>query len=154
MARAAKVAEPQSVTASVIQNLWNDAFKEIGSKMPPAGNNTDAYLWELTVAQFLERLAKTRVAVAKEVCISNGIMPDHSKHPREPGISEQIATGKLCALTLTTKQPAEKFDYKKFVQRAKLLCPDKVKELEKLENECRSTNAVPHTFTSQLIAKD
>ena len=154
MAKAAKLAEPQSVVASVIQNQWNDDFKAIGAKMPPAGNNIDTYLWELTVAQFLERLAKTRVEVAKELCIVNGIMPDHKKNPREPGISEQIATGKLCALTLTTKQPAEKFDYKKFIQRVKLMFPEKTKELDKLENECRSTNAVPHTFTSQLIAKD
>ena len=82
-----------------------------GTKLEGSSSNTDPLLHELFVASEIRSHGEKRYKLAKEAVISTGWFDPEDV---EIGSTEQVADGDVYALSLQVKEPATRFDVKKF----------------------------------------
>jgi hypothetical protein len=122
-----------------------------GSARPQPTNDVQKQVaWEYYVATTLAKLAETRKENALKAAVANGVLPDYKKQPLTAGKSAVPYDDDVVSIVVATRTAATKFDKALFLGKLKAKHPKLAAEIDAIEAECTSTNAVPHVITPAL----
>lgn len=143
-------------TAVELTTAINTAFAGIGhagnTTMPRSKGNFEPLAWEFHVARGLKSAAETRFNKAHKACVANGMIFDHKKQPLPEGHHAVLYAGDVVELSVDVGTAGERFDAVGFREELEQKGVDP-KLLAKLTLKYTLTNAAPHSFKSELVAK-
>lgn len=143
-----------SAAATLIAERITAAFARIGTEGDTAiatKSNTEAFAYQLLVAQRLREAADKRLKLAVKAAVAAGIIFDPEKEQRAPGTVDILYTGESVRVALSVAQPRESIDHAAWVAALLKLRPTYRKLCATLDRTHTKQSRPAHSFSTTLI---
>lgn len=139
--------------AAAVTGVLDDAFAAIGVRMPVRSQRQeDPVAWEYHAGCHLARQADSRKKLAIKHAIAAGVIFDHEKHPREPGIEDlAVYASDLMLVRLTVGTPKQQLDTVGLLSEIAAKYDIPPATLARLVAKHAGEQRAPHSFKSALV---